>query len=293
MGTAGVGALEHAVLMGAPHPRTGCPPGALPTLKQVGSLGFAARVGSPMSVEPSDPWRLEADRAAVDGFRRGEPAIFARIVETFIDDIARTVRAGVMVRVDGQPTRVGGGLPEQEVEALVQETFRKVFEPRARASYDGLRPFGAWLATIARHLLIDRARKEATARRHTATVDDLEALALDEGGIDDALETQELRSLIDAFLQERATEDRELFRVRFVEGLSLRQAAKALSRSFIGVRRRDARLRADLHTALVAAGYLEGVGVRIGTSVLGRGAVVAERIPRKPHLVGGPHDDGS
>ena len=42
---------------------------------------------------------------------------------------------------------------------MVQETFAKAFAEDARQRYDGLRPYGPYLNTIARNLLIDHARK--------------------------------------------------------------------------------------------------------------------------------------
>jgi hypothetical protein len=83
---------------------------------------------------------LENDRALLDAFRRGDRAAMTKVFRHYVDDVARTIRAGVVVNVDGQRTRVGQRLPEHEVEALVQETFTKAFAPKARESYDGVRP---------------------------------------------------------------------------------------------------------------------------------------------------------
>ena len=53
----------------------------------------------------------------LEAFRKGDAAALSRVFRGFVDDVARTIRAGA---VEGQRVRVGGGLPEDEVEALVQ-----------------------------------------------------------------------------------------------------------------------------------------------------------------------------
>lgn len=73
------------------------------------------------------------------------------------------------------PIRLGAGLPEGDLEVLVQNTFVRAFSPSARAAYDGLRPFGSYLVTIARNLLIDEARARNRERR-VETVADIDAV---------------------------------------------------------------------------------------------------------------------
>lgn len=215
---------------------------------------------------------LERDRGLLDAFRRGDREALTRVFRHHIDDVARTLRAGVVVEVDGRRTRVGQRLPEPEVEALVQETFARAFAPQARAGYDGLRPYGAWLATIARNLLIDRARREQRSARFVP-LDDAEALGLAADGPEDpawGLEEQQLAGLVAGMKASLEEPDLSIFRLRFEQQRSFRETAEALGVTDIVVRRRDTRLRAKLLELLRSAGFLEHARVRIGASLLRR-----------------------
>lgn len=214
---------------------------------------------------------LETDRALLDAFRRGDRAALTRVFRHYLDDVGRTVRAGVVVQVDGQRTRVGQRLPEHEVEAIIQETFAKAFSPKARESYDGIRPYGAWLATIARNLLVDRARGERRDSR-VVHVDDLGELADASTETDPTwrLEEEQLGRLVGQVKQTLEEPDRSIFRLRFEEQKSFRETALALGVSEIVVRRRDTRLRARILDLLRSEGFLENAKVRIGTSLLPR-----------------------
>lgn len=190
---------------------------------------------------------LEDDRSWLDAFRRGERAALARVFDRYADDVARTIRGGVVVRTADGPLRVGGNLLEADVEALVHDTFIKAFGERARHSYDGIRPFGAWLATIARNVVLDFGRAHSGKR----TVDyELDELAAQGPSPQDLVENQELRGLLARFLVALDELDRGVFRLRFGELRSRRDAGEALGLSEMQVRRRDVRLKRELLTFL-------------------------------------------
>jgi RNA polymerase sigma-70 factor (ECF subfamily) len=196
---------------------------------------------------------LEGDRLLIDGFRRGDRAALARVFLRYAPDVARQVRS----------TRA----PEHEVESLVHEVFAKAFAEKARLAWDGLRPFGAWLSTITKNVVIDRVRVER--RLDSRSPEDMPVLVAD----DDPAAAQEAREL-DAILQGFRTglddDDAALFRVRFEEQRSLAQAAAELGWSEIRVRKRDTAVRAALLDVLRGAGFLKDARVRIGTSLLRR-----------------------
>ncbi len=199
---------------------------------------------------------LESDRPWLDGFRRGDRDALARVFRAYVADVTRTVRAA------------RGRLPEHEVEALVQEVFVKALQPKARAAYDGVRPFGAWLATVARNLVMDQLR------RGGRTVP-LEGDVLDSAGAEsqdpvERLQDEQLQRVVAAFRAALDTEDQAIYRVRFEETRSIVDAARTLGWSEIKLRRRDTRLRVRLLEALRAEGFLQDVEVRIGTSLLPR-----------------------
>lgn len=212
---------------------------------------------------------LERDRALLDAFRRGERDALTRVFRAYAADVALTLRSGVVVSVDGQRVRVGVGIPETEVESLIQETFVRAFSPKARTAYDGLRPYGAYLSTIARNLLIDRER--ARRRENVASYDDLAGLAADERtdpGF--RLEEQQLLAVVQNVRASLVEPDATIFRLRFEERQSCRAIAEAIGTTEIVVRRRETRLRDRLLRELRKAGFLEHADIRIGDRLLRR-----------------------
>ncbi len=196
---------------------------------------------------------LEGAPLLIDGFRRGDRAALARVFQLYAPGVARQIRA----------TRA----PEHEVEALVHEVFTKAFGAKARATWDGVRPYGAWLSTITRHVVVDRLRIER--RFDSRAPEDMPALLAD----DDPAARQEEREL-DATLQawrgELGDEESELFRLRFEQQHSLAAAAALLGWSEPKVRKRDTALRTALLAALRKAGFLRNAKVVIGSSLLRR-----------------------
>lgn len=196
---------------------------------------------------------LEGDRLLIDGFRRGERAALARVFLRYAPEVARHVRAA--------------RAPEHEVEALVHDVFAKAFAEKARLAWDGLRPFGAWLSTITRNVVIDRVRVER--RLDSRAPEDMPVLVADDDPAA-AHEARELDAALQGFRANLNEDDRALFRIRFEEQRSLSQTAELLGWSEIRVRKRDTALRSALLQALRGAGFLKDARVRIGTSLLRR-----------------------
>ncbi len=215
---------------------------------------------------------LETDRTLLEGFRKGDAAALSRVFRGFVDDVARTIRAGAVVDVEGQRVRVGGGLPEDEVEALVQETFARAFAPAARAAYDGLRPYGAYLATIARNLLIDRGRAERREGKRRGAVANIDNIAAPAESSDPGMrfEERELLEIVDAVKRALKEPDASIFRLRFEARLGRREVAEALGVTPIMIRRREAQLRAMLLIRLREAGFLSDMPVTIKSRFLRR-----------------------
>jgi RNA polymerase sigma-70 factor (ECF subfamily) len=197
---------------------------------------------------------LEADSAWVRAFKRGERAALERVFLRYADDVAAQVRK----------TR----LPEHDVESVVQDVFLKAFSEAARDSYDGLRPFGAWLRTMTRNLLIDRLRKDARLQFYAP--EDLPTVLSNEDAPDAHHDTHELRAVLGEFTQSLAGEEARLFELRFVKHTSLSKAAELLGWSEIRVRKFDTQVRVRLLQALKRAGFLVDAKVRIGQSLLAR-----------------------
>jgi RNA polymerase sigma-70 factor (ECF subfamily) len=197
---------------------------------------------------------LEDDRTLVAAFKRGDRAALTVVFRTYVDEVTRQVRVS--------------RLPEHEVEAMTQEIFLKAFSDDARARWDGLRPYGAWLNTMTRNALIDRARKER--RLDFRAPDDMPDIVDDSASAADDVDARELAAVLQQFTDAMSPEERTLFATRFEQGLSLGQTAKALGWSEIKVRTVDTRLRARLLEQAQGAGFFERVKVKIGASLLGR-----------------------
>ncbi|HEY1097890.1 MAG TPA: RNA polymerase sigma factor [Myxococcota bacterium] len=214
---------------------------------------------------------LEGDAALLAGFRRGDRDALSRVYRLYVDDVAAGLRRGVRVRVDGQIVRVGQHPTDSDLEVLVQDTFVRAFSPKARDAFDGLRPFGAWLSIIARNVAIDRARAERQ-RRVIVPLDDVDAFLADDADVDatTALEAAELDTLVTTTVAALPERERELYRLRFVEGQQQKEVATALGLSVITIRRLDARVRATLLRALQAAGHLQDRVVGIPATIRDR-----------------------
>lgn len=219
---------------------------------------------------------LESDRKLLDGYRRGERWAFEQVFDLYAQDVARTLRAGVLVQVEGRPTRLGKGLFEHELEVLLQETFTRAFGQKARDGYDGVRPFGAYLATIARNLIVDRGRREQRSSRYLAAGIDLERIADDTctRDADEVLEEQELSRLVARWADELDEPERTIFQLRYSRQKSHRETAAEVGLTEIQIRRRDSRLRVRLLEFLREHGFLRNARVSIGQSLLGRKAKV-------------------
>lgn len=211
---------------------------------------------------------LLLNRRLLDAFRAGEREALARVFRHYVDDVTMTLRRGVVVQVDGGPVRAGRGLPEGEVESLIQETFLKAFAPAARERYDGLRPFGAWLATIARNVLIDYARR-AKKSGVVLAPDEVERMAVDDGSktAADHFEERELSGLVSQIVAQLGEPDRSIYRARYEEERSLKETAEALSIPLITIRRRDAQIRQRILEELRGRGYLRHARVRLPAGV--------------------------
>jgi RNA polymerase sigma-70 factor (ECF subfamily) len=190
------------------------------------------------------------------GFRRGERAVLAEVYWTYVDDVERLLRRGFSLAHKG--LRVDGAAPS-ELADLVQEVFVRAFGERSRQGYDGQRPFGPYLATIARNLLCDRGRQRGRDPLGTLTPDELARLLDSEAACVAAAEEPAWASpaavaAVEAYLTTLPEELRAIHEQRYVQGLSQELAAQALGITRQTLRTRETRLREGLVAYLAAAG---------------------------------------
>ena len=168
---------------------------------------------------------------------------------------------------DGQSVRIGQDLLEQEVEMIVQETFVRAFSEKARNSYDGVRPYRTWLFAIARNLLIDLARGRLRSP-HIVALDDVDELVEEQRSPEEAVADAQLASLVTQFAEGLGEPEKTIYRLRYEENKSAREAGQALQITEIQVRRRDAKLRNQLLAFLRRHGFLTEARVSFGRSLL-------------------------
>lgn len=198
---------------------------------------------------------LLEDRALLTGFRRGEEGALTRVYDAYSDSVARYLASGVFL--GGPRQRIVSPL---DLEAAHQETFIRAFRPEVRASYDGLRPYGPYLLTIARSAAISLLRSTGKLAREWVPLEgvpDLLHLAAESPGPEEQAIHSEVREVVGRFLDRLAQGDRELAQIRFVDGLSQEGAAAELQLTRAEVRTREGRLRKALTRYLSTSGWLE------------------------------------
>lgn len=202
----------------------------------------------------SMPVDLTADRALLDGFRRGDRSALERVYRAHVQDVLGVFRRGF---VSGEARVQAIRDPDLCME-LTQEVFTKAFAPRARDSYDGLRPYRPFLERIAKNLLIDRLRVsgrevplQGLAGPDEAHPEDRLAPPVHPDPEDD-LHTKRLREATQAFLATQDEEMRTFVQCRFVDESSQQEVLEAMKTTRRRVRTLERRalegLRAFLKT---------------------------------------------
>jgi DNA-directed RNA polymerase specialized sigma24 family protein len=125
-------------------------------------------------------WDLCEDRALLPRFRDGEKAALEQVFRAYLPLVLHLVVRGVMLETGGRAFVTDTAVQDD----LVQDVFLRLFEPAARARYDGLRPYAALVRTVTRNVVVDHLRKHGkdTGRLVALPETDLEALSEPEGG---------------------------------------------------------------------------------------------------------------
>jgi RNA polymerase sigma-70 factor (ECF subfamily) len=197
------------------------------------------------------------DRELLAAFRDGRRDALARVYRLHVHEIAHFLRHGFMYTSNGQQVRFPGVHSPFELESLVQEVFARALAPRARMAYDGLRPYGAFLSGIARHVVLDQLRREA---RHGEVIEDpttLDRIATTPEMAPASDDDRRGHELVVAFLDTACDDrDRALYRLRYERELSQVDAAKEAGLTRIQVRRWERKFRDRLLRFLKRADYV-------------------------------------
>lgn len=223
-------------------------------------------------MEQQDPFRTQP--GFLEQFRAGEEAALSAVYRYFSKPVRGFLQRGFSL--NGDKTRfVGGRIAHHDLEDVVQETFRKAFGQRARATYDGVRPYRNYLFTIARNVLItDHVVRRRlvpvgaylTGSEPASTTEFsgplLSQLRLAQQDADEAnesehrLESLEIYGLLRSYIETLDPELQSFFELRFLNRLSQEATAKAMGWNRARVRKFEARIQRDLVQQFSGSGYL-------------------------------------
>jgi RNA polymerase sigma-70 factor (ECF subfamily) len=209
----------------------------------------------------------------LQGFRGGDSGALEAIYRQHAPAVATLLRRGFSFESEGVQRRFVGYASAFDLQDALHETFRLAFEPRAREGYDGLRPFGPWVAAIARNVVLrDFRRKERAFPRvdvHGTPEEGAVAVQVTVGtgptGPEAVVASERLRERVRAFVAGLPAADRELVRLRFEEGRSQRDVEALLGVGRQRIRTREAKLRAAL---LAQLRDLEDDAAALGLSLI-------------------------
>jgi RNA polymerase sigma factor (sigma-70 family) len=201
------------------------------------------------------PWLTE-DRERLARFREGGRQMLGELFRMYAPGLARQLAGGL--RLDERlGLRFRGGASPSETDDVVQETFIRAFNPRARAQYDGLRPFSGYLLGIARNVLSDWHRTDARrARLFEAETPPDDPLVPATHTTEHAFAAKQIDGIIRVFMQSLTATDRVLVRLRLFAGGTRREVSERTGYSAMRVRLREIALRRQLLERLRAAGVI-------------------------------------
>lgn len=215
------------------------------------------------------------DTSFLEAFRQGQAVALDRVYRYFERPLRNFILRGFAFKSEGRQLYFKGLFAEHDLEDIVQETFRRAFGAKARAAYDGIRPYKNYLFTIARNAVItDLALKRrqipvGEALMRDAPSDDLSpleswvvaqrALMADQEDItsESRLENLEIYGLLASFMEILTPDEDRFFRLRFLGQNSQEQTARHLGWNRARVRKLESRLRRAFVCQLKDSGYLE------------------------------------
>ena len=183
-------------------------------------------------------------------FAEGIGEALEEVYLAYVDKVSKIVRFGFRLPQGGAVVP-GLGWRADEVADIVQEVFARSFSHSARASYDGERDFAPYLYAVARNVLADRARRVGR-ELPTAWSELLRVREEDLTGNEDESAWADGATIaaVRGYIEELDDSLKQLHEVRYVEGLSQREAAEKLGISRQTLRTLEGRLRDGLRQRL-------------------------------------------
>ena len=208
---------------------------------------------------------LRDDRTLLDAFRRGDETALLKVYFAYAEEVFAFLKRGFSFCVREKQLAFNGYKNAWQLESAVQDVFLKAFGESARHSYDGQRPFKAYLMTIAKNLVMDRYRKMPPGRidvRELADIDDREMVRERPPSPEQVAVEKELKDAVRQFVETLEGPLNAFFEIRFLEGCSLEEATKRLGVSDYRVKRYERHLKKQFFYYLKERGYFRGYGYR-------------------------------
>lgn len=217
---------------------------------------------------------LVRNQTLLKHFRQGDREAMSSVYRHYQPGVTAFLRKGFSFRSGTSFFFFKGTKDEEQLGSYVQEVFRRSFEDKARQSYNGVTSFSNWVLAIARNMVINQFRnKEIAFSQFVKKEEDgTEYSPLDQelpeeySGVlyasqtskqDEVLERNELRGLLDNFLDDLSDHDRNLMMMRFQEGKGQEETAVLLGSTRMKVRTTETKLRSRLRAYLRHTGYLD------------------------------------
>ena len=223
-------------------------------------------------------------RELLDAFRRGEQGALLETYRHYVKDVAHFLTRGFSFDSEGRGCSFRGFRGGYEIEAALQEVFRRAFEERARLAYDGINPYRPYLLRIARNLVINdlKSRQPILFRFRVGRpviIEQTGELESEEAGEiahtpEELLETREVAGLVNAFKARLDQRSLDVFRARFEEGLSAEDAAKKLNLTRSKIRTTEAKMRKSFLEHMQSCGYLTAYSLDRGEVKRGVAAAI-------------------
>lgn len=189
------------------------------------------------------------DEQLMENFQNGDSAAFDQLLSKYGSKILYFIMKKL-------------NIPKPAAEDLMQEIFIKVIEKRD--TFNTERKFSTWLYTVANNRCIDYMRtdknkqtssldKEITAEAGGAT--HLELIKSDSGDPEQYSYNKQIKEYVDEGVQELKEELKEVFMLREIEGLSLKEISDITGAPLNTVKTRLRTAYSNLREYLVSAGY--------------------------------------
>ena len=211
----------------------------------------------------------------LEAFRTGDTKALAAVYRAYERPLRNFILRGFAFKSEGRQLYFGGMYDANDLEDILQETFRRAFGVRARQTYDGIRPYKNYLFTIARNAVIT----DLSARRRQIPVGEAlmrdtpseeltpleswvvaQRAAMHEGTeltSHERVENLEIYGLLRGFMEDLSDEEQRFFELRFLGQCSQENTARRMGWNRARVRKLEARLRRAFLCHATGSGYLE------------------------------------